>query len=86
MMASHIDGNALAGPLSEVFEVDVTVAAVRCEACGDTAVLAQAIVYEKPHALIARCSACDAVLMMVLQKSDATEIDFSGVAWMRLPR
>jgi NAD-dependent SIR2 family protein deacetylase len=85
-MVSHVDGNALAGPLSEIFEIDVTAASVRCQTCGDTSVLARAMVYEKPHALIARCSACDGVLMIVLQKHDATEIDLSGVAWLGIPR
>ncbi len=85
-MTSHVDGNALAGPLSEVFEFDVTTASARCTTCGDTSELARSMVYEKPHALIARCSACDSVLLVVLQKHDATEIDSSGISWMRLPR
>lgn len=85
-MVSHVDGNALAGPLSEIFEMDVTAASIRCASCEDTAVLARAMVYEKPHALIARCSACDGVLMIVLQKHDATEIDLTGTAWLSIPR
>jgi hypothetical protein len=85
-MIGHVDGNALAGPLSEVFDVDVTTTSVRCTACEDVSVLAKAMVFEKPHSFIVRCSRCDAVLMVVLQKADATEIDFSGVSWMRMPR
>jgi hypothetical protein len=83
MMAGHVDGNALAGPLSELFQFDPTTASARCASCGDTAVLARAMVYEKPHSFIVRCSACDAVLMVVLQKGDATEIDLGGLAWLR---
>jgi hypothetical protein len=30
------DGNALAGPLHEVFRVDVTIAVGRCRECGRT--------------------------------------------------
>ena len=82
---SHLDGNALAGPLSELFEFDATMASARCSSCGDVAVIARAMVYLKPHAYIARCSACDAVLMVLLQKRDATEIDLSGIAWMSVP-
>ena len=43
------------------------------------------MVYIKPHAYIARCSACDAVLMVLLEKANAREIDLSGVAWMSVP-
>jgi ribosomal protein S27AE len=82
----HVDGNALAGPLSEVVDVDITTTSAKCAGCGDTAVLAQAMVYEKPHSFIVRCSRCDAVLMIVLQKREATEIDLRGIAWLGVPR
>ncbi len=82
----HVDGNALAGPLSEVFDFDVTTASARCDACGATAMLAEAMVYEKPHSFIVRCGSCDAVLMVVLQRADATELDLSGIAWLHVPR
>ncbi|MCU1514777.1 MAG: hypothetical protein JWO10_1867 [Microbacteriaceae bacterium] len=82
----HVDGNALAGPLSEVFDFDVTSASARCASCGDTTELARAMVYEKPHSFIVRCSHCDAVLMVILQKTDATELDLRGTAWLRAPR
>lgn len=82
---SHLDGNALAGPLSELFEFDATMASARCTSCGDVSVLARAMVYLKPHTFIARCSACDAVLMVLLQKRETTEIDLSGIAWMSVP-
>ena len=82
---SHVDGNAIAGPLSELFDFDATMASVRCTSCGDVSVLARAMVYLKPHAYIVRCSACDAVLMVLLEKANAREIDLSGVAWMSVP-
>ncbi len=86
MMDAHVDGNALAGPLSELFEFDATLASARCASCDDVAVLAQAMVYEKPHSFIVRCSACGEVLMIVLQRQDATELDLSGIAWLRVAR
>jgi len=41
---NHVDGNALAGPLSEVFRDDITTALGRCTSCGDVSVLAEALV------------------------------------------
>ncbi len=49
---NHVDGNALAGPLSEVFRDDVTMALGRCTSCGDVSVLAEAL--EIPVAPLAR--------------------------------
>ena len=37
-MIGHVDGNALAGVLSELFRFDVTTARMRCASCGDLAV------------------------------------------------
>ncbi|WP_333937949.1 DUF6510 family protein [Streptomyces sp. HUAS 31] len=34
VLTGYVDGNALAGPLSEVFAVDVTPATSRCANCG----------------------------------------------------
>ena len=42
---SYVDGNALAGPLREIFAVDVTVAVSRCVECGRTGPLATLRVY-----------------------------------------
>lgn len=85
-LPGHVDGNALAGPLSEVFDFDATTASVRCAGCGASAILAEAMVYEKPHSYIVRCVSCDAVLMVVLQRAESTELDLSGTAWLRIPR
>src|SRR3954447_26017635 len=41
----RIDGNALAGPLSDVFVADVTSAGVTCTSCGRVQVLAALEVY-----------------------------------------
>ena len=85
-MTSHVDGNALAGPLSELFRFDVTTASTRCVSCGDVAMLAQAMVYVQPAAYIVRCSNCDDMLFTVIDEGDATQIDLSGMVWMHVPR
>jgi hypothetical protein len=45
------DGNALAGPLQEVLRVDFTTAVGRCTACGRTAAMAEARVFDHAPAL-----------------------------------
>jgi hypothetical protein len=49
------DGNVLAGPLSEVFAVDVTAATVRCAHCGMTGAVATLRVYAHAPGSVARC-------------------------------
>jgi hypothetical protein len=78
-MAGHIDGNVLAGPLSELFTFDPTTATGRCASCGDVSELAQAMVWVKPNAYIARCHVCDAMLFTLIQSHHNTRIDLSGI-------
>ncbi|MFN8169829.1 MAG: DUF6510 family protein [Candidatus Nanopelagicales bacterium] len=41
----YVDGNRLAGPLADVFAVDITAASTSCIGCGGRSVVAQLHVY-----------------------------------------
>jgi hypothetical protein len=84
-MMDHVDGNALAGPLSEYFRVDVTTAVGRCAGCGDTTQLARAMVYPDEMGLVVRCSHCDDVLMTLVTGPDRSWLDLSGIGNLQLP-
>ena len=56
----HLDGNAAAGELSEVFALESTMAVATCAGCGATGPVAQAMVYEAGMGTVLRCPACDA--------------------------
>jgi hypothetical protein len=81
----RVDGNVLAGPLSEVFSADMTIATGTCASCGDISPLATSIVYLKPKAFVVRCHVCDAVLMTIIQSSSDTRIALSGMASLTIP-
>jgi ribosomal protein S27E len=83
-MIGHVDGNALAGVLSELFRFDVTTARLRCASCGDLAVLAKAMVYGGEQGLVVRCSACGDALMVVVQTGDRTRVQLRGAAWLEV--
>jgi hypothetical protein len=84
--ATHVDGNALAGPLSELFSVDMTTASARCAGCGDISPLAMAMVYPKPKAFIVRCHVCDTILLTLIQSRDNSWIDLEGLSALSIPR
>lgn len=75
----HVDGNVLAGPLSEIFRADMTMATGTCASCGDSSPLARSIVYLKPKTFIVRCHLCDAVLFTIIQSSTRTRIALNGM-------
>jgi len=76
----HVDGNVLAGPLSEIFSADMTTASGTCSSCGDASPLATSMVYLKPKTFIVRCHVCDAVLLTITQTSTQTRLSLSGMA------
>jgi hypothetical protein len=59
---AHLDGNALGGPLAELFTTDLTAAVVTCMHCGRVAPLATYHVYADAPALVARCPGCTGVV------------------------
>jgi Family of unknown function (DUF6510) len=79
------DGNALAGPMLDVFAGDLTTAVARCRGCGQSALVAELTVYGPSPGLVARCPGCSDVLMRVVQAPDATWVDLQGMSSLRFP-
>jgi ribosomal protein S27E len=83
---THLDGNALAGALSELFLDDMTLATGTCAGCGDEAELARAMVYADAPGLVVRCSRCGDVLMTVVRSPGDTRVSMPGITILTLPR
>ncbi|PSL39243.1 hypothetical protein CLV49_2877 [Labedella gwakjiensis] len=84
-MSSHVDGNALAGTLSEVFRTDMTTAVCCCDGCGETTTLASEMVYGT-HGIVVRCRSCDDVLITLVETPDRVVLSFPGVSSMSVER
>jgi len=85
MSDQHLDGNALAGPLREIFAVDVTTATSRCAACGLAGALASLQVYGPAPGLVARCPGCEEVVLRMVRTPDAAWLDMRGTVSLRIP-
>ena len=85
-MTSHLDGNALAGPLADFFSFDITTATGRCKACGTVAELARAMVYVSGAGTVVRCATCDHVLAVLVDTGDRAWIDLAGVSAIEVRR
>lgn len=79
------DGNTLAGPLSEVFAVELTTAAGRCRSCGTTSHMATLRVYGPDPGFVGRCPNCEDVLLRLVRTPDALWLDLGGVSALRIP-
>ena len=79
------DGNALAAPLHDLVRVDVTTAIGRCTACGRTAPMAEARVFDHAPGVVARCPACDQVLLRLVSGPSRAWLDLRGLTYLQLP-
>lgn len=68
-----LDGNAIAGRLSDSFGSDMTGASGRCLHCGTTSVVAELRVYLRAPGAVARCPACGKVVMVLVDVRGATQ-------------
>ena len=83
--AAVYDGNTLAGPLSEVFAIELTTAVGRCRGCDTASELATFRVYGPDPGYVGRCPHCEDVLVRVVRTSDACWLDLSGMSALRIP-
>lgn len=83
---THLDGNAVAGDLLEVFAVDMTMSTWTCRACGHAAPLARARVYGRTPGLVVRCEGCAGVLATIVSTRTERILDLPGVSRVHVPR
>ncbi|MFW6689570.1 DUF6510 family protein [Streptomyces sp. MAR4 CNX-425] len=81
----HVDGNALAGPLSEIFAVDVTAATSRCAHCGCAGPLARLHVYGRAPGFVARCQRCGGVVLRLVRTRGTVWLDMRGTVSLAVP-
>jgi hypothetical protein len=84
LVERYFDGNVLAGPLREVFAVDLTAAVHRCSDCGRREEVATLRVYLDAPGLVARCPGCDAVTLRFVRGPDRAWLDVRGTVEIAL--
>ena len=81
-----LDGNAVAGLLSEVFVSEVTAAATRCDGCGAIEALGALRAYVDAPGTVLRCIHCESVVLRFVQDGDRYWLDLRGLRWLQLSR
>ena len=81
----RLDGNALAGPLLELFTVDLTAATGTCAHCDGTGPLGEQPLYADAPALVLRCRDCADVLLRYGASGGQLRIDLSGLRLLVCP-
>jgi hypothetical protein len=76
---THLDGNAAAGPLTELFSVEMTAAIVTCASCGAAGAVGSTLLYGRPPGMVLRCPQCLAMLACITHVHDRVLVDMAGV-------
>jgi Family of unknown function (DUF6510) len=82
---TFLDGNALAGPLGELFAADITAAVGRCGHCGQSNPVADMRVYDHAPGFVARCPGCDGVMLRLVRGPRDAWLDLSGAMTLQIP-
>ena len=82
---SHLDGNAAAGVLGEIFGRDVTEALGGCRECGRRSSLAETHAYLGGPGLVLRCPGCQTVVLRLVRTPSCTRLDTGGLSYLELP-
>jgi len=81
----HLDGNAAAGLLRELFTMDVTAADAICAGCGSTGAVGALLEYGHAMGVVLRCPHCAAAVLRVSYTSHGYWLDLTGASVLRLP-
>lgn len=74
-----LDGNAIAGMMTEVFGSEMTTATATCAGCGASGMLAETRVYLRAPGTVVRCPHCQSVMVVVVERRGAYCVDMQGV-------
>jgi Family of unknown function (DUF6510) len=72
---SLVDGNAVAGALSEIYGDDMTTVLAECAGCGEVDHVAGLVAYVHAPGIVLRCTSCSTVMLRIVQTPMGTHVD-----------
>jgi hypothetical protein len=80
----RVDGNALAGVLSEIFVHDMTSARIACDGCDQVEPLGAEHVYMDAPGIVLRCCHCEDVLLAITRRDGRYLLGFRAARWLEI--
>ena len=80
----HVDGNAAAGLLGEIFPFEMTMVRTRCATCGRMEPTGAELVYADAPGMVMRCVHCESVLLTIVHGGGRYWLDMRGVACLQI--
>jgi Family of unknown function (DUF6510) len=80
----RLDGNAVAGLLSEVLAVEPTLGMASCAGCGTSNQVGALVAYVHGMGAVLHCPGCDAVMLRLATTPGRVWLDLRGMRSLRL--
>jgi hypothetical protein len=81
-----LDANATAGLLYEIFGVEMTASPSECAHCGNQGEIGTLLAFTQGPGIVLRCSACEQVVLRIVQTPDEILLDARGAVYLRISR
>ena len=81
-----LDANATAGLLQEIFGVEMTASHTECANCGNEAEVGTLMAFTHGPGIVLRCSACEQVMIRIVQTPGAIHLDARGAVYLKMMR
>jgi hypothetical protein len=79
-----LDANATAGLLHEIFGVEMTASPTECAHCGKEGEVGSLLAFTHGPGTVLRCSACENVMIRIVQTPEAIHLDARGAVYLSL--
>jgi hypothetical protein len=79
-----LDANATAGLLFDIFGVEMTASPTECANCGNEGEIGALLAFTQGPGVILRCSACENIVLRIVQTPKAIYLDARGAVYLRL--
>jgi hypothetical protein len=81
-----LDANATAGLLYEIFGAEMTTSPTECAHCGREGEIGTLLAFTQGPGIVLRCSACENVVIRIVQTPEAIYLDARGAVYLKLAR
>jgi hypothetical protein len=80
----RLDGNAVAGLLTEALAAEPTASMASCAGCGASNQLGALLAYVHGMGAVLRCPACESVMLRIGRGPGRLLLDLRGMRWLRM--
>ncbi|OGO27387.1 MAG: hypothetical protein A2136_01515 [Chloroflexi bacterium RBG_16_54_11] len=81
-----LDGNAMAGLLHELFDVEMTVADLECANCGRHGEMGSLWAFVETPGYVLRCPSCQSIVLRMAVTPREVYLDARGAAYLCVPK